>query len=246
MKLKDKIAVVTGGLSGIGAAVAQRFAAEGAKVVAADTGAPDAPLGDAPIAPFQMDVADAASVRRMADAVLARHGRIDLLVNSAGIARNIPFLEHPVEEFDRIVAVNLRGTFLVGQACAAAMAKQGGGAIVNISSISGMRGNPGRAGYGASKGGVVILSQVMANDLAAHGIRVNVIAPGPIETEMMRAMNTGSGGNTMLDRVPLGRAGTPDEIAKAAVFLCSDDASYMTGHVMAVDGGFTAVGLVAR
>lgn len=246
MKLKDKIAVVTGGLSGIGAAVATRFVAEGARVIAADMSAPAGELGDAPIAPFQMDVADAASVRRMADAVLVRHGRIDLLVNSAGIARNIPFLDHPVEEFDRIIAINLRGTFLVGQACAAPMAKQGGGAIVNIASISGMRGNPGRAGYGASKGGVVILSQVMANDLAGHGIRVNVIAPGPIETEMLRSMNAGAAGNSMLDRVPLGRAGTPDEIAKAAVFLCSDDSSYMTGHVMAVDGGFTAVGVVAR
>jgi len=246
MKLQDKVAVVTGGLSGIGAAIAQRFADEGARVIAADLSAPDAPLGEGPVAPFPLDVADEASVRRMAEAVLDKHGRIDVLVNNAGIGRNVPFLDHPVADFDRIVAVNLRGTFLAGQACAAAMARQGGGVILNIASISGMRGNPGRAGYGASKGGVVVLTQVMANDLAAHGIRVNAIAPGPIETPMLRGMGATAGGNSFLDHVPMGRAGMPDDIARAAVFLCSDDASYITGHVLAVDGGFLAVGVVAR
>ena len=246
MKLQHKVAIVTGGLSGIGAAIAQLFAREGARVIAADLSAPDRALGDAPVESFRLDVADEASVRSVADAVLARHGRIDLLVNSAGIGRNAPFLRHSVADFDRIIAVNLRGTFLAGQACAAAMARQGGGVIVNIASISGMRGNPGRAGYGASKGGVVVLTQVMANDLAAHGIRVNAIAPGPIETPMLHGMGSGSAGSGFLDHLPMGRVGSPDEIARAAVFLCSEDSSYMTGHVLAVDGGFLAVGVVAR
>lgn len=179
----------------------------------------------------------------MAETVLMRHGRIDILVNNAGIGSNVPFLEHTVEDFDRIIAVDPRGTFLTGQVAAAAMARQGGGAILNIASISGMRGNPGRAGYGASKGGVVVLTQVMANDLARHAIRVNAIAPGPVETEMVQRMGADTG---FVDRVPMRRMGAPDEIARAAGFLCSDEASYVTGHVMAGDGGFLAVGVLAR
>lgn len=243
MRLEGKIAIVTGGLSGIGAAIARRFADEGARVIAADLSAGAEPLADAPIASCHCDVADQRSVHRMAETVLTRHGRIDILVNNAGIGSNVPFLEHTVEDFDRIIAVNLRGTFLTGQVAAAAMARQGGGAILNIASISGMRGNPGRAGYGASKGGVVVLTQVMANDLARHAIRVNAIAPGPVETEMVHRMGADTG---FVDHVPMRRMGTPDEIARAAVFLCSDDASYVTGHVMAVDGGFLAVGVLAR
>lgn len=243
VRLAEKVAVVTGGLSGIGAAIARRFADEGARVIAADLSAEEGTLADSPIAACHLDVADPASVRRMAEAVLARHGHIDILVNNAGIGRNVSFLEHSVEDFDRIIAVNLRGTFLTGQVAAAAMAERGVGVILNIASISGMRGNPGRAGYGASKGGVVVLTQVMANDLAHHNIRVNAIAPGPTETEMVRKMGADA---SFLDRVPMNRIAAPDEIANAALFLCSDEASYVTGHIMAVDGGFLAVGVVAR
>ena len=187
MRLSGKIAVVTGGLSGIGLAVARRLAEDGAQVIAADIAAQPGPLAAGPLVQALLDVTEPASVTALFGAIEALHGRIDVLVNSAGIGRDMPFLDTPVEIFDRIMAVNLRGTFLAGQAAARLMARGGGGAIVNIASVSGLRGNVGRSAYGASKGGVVILSQVMAVDLAEHGIRVNVIAPGPIETPMVTA-----------------------------------------------------------
>ncbi len=235
MMLRDKVALVTGGLSGIGAAVVRRFRDEGAIAIAADIRADGTPEA------LRLDVADAASCAEAVAAMVARHGRLDCMVNCAGIARDIPFLDTPVEVFDQVVAVNLRGTFLIGQAAARAM--QGGGSIVNIASVSGMRGNVGRAAYGASKGGVVTLSQVMAADLAPLGIRVNVISPGPIETPMLAPMMATSGAAEWRAAVPLGRFGTPEDVAAAAAFLCSADAGFVTGHVMAVDGGFLAAGL---
>lgn len=174
---------------------------------------------------------------------MARHGRLDILVNSAGIGRDIPFLDTPLAEFDRLIAVNLRGTFLVGQVAARHMVQSGGGAIVNIASVSGLRGNRGRAAYGASKGGVVTLSQVMAVELAGCGVRVNVIAPGPIETPLVAAVHTEAIRRDWLRQVPMRRYGTPEEIAGVAAFLCSDDAGYVTGHVLAADGGFLAGGI---
>ena len=245
MRLAGKIAIVTGGLSGIGAAVAERLVAEGAQVVAADLATDATSLGDAKLAPFQADVANPDSVAALVAAVLARHGRIDCLVNSAGIGRDIPFLDTPLEMFDRIVAINLRGTFIVGQAVARAMRDSGGGAIVNIASVSGMTGNVGRSAYGASKGGVVVLSQVMAVDLAAFGIRVNVLAPGPVETPLVAAMHGAEIRERWAGVVPMRRYAQPAEMAGAAAFLCSDDASYVTGHVLAVDGGFLGAGLTA-
>lgn len=247
-RLTGKVAVVTGGLSGIGAAVARRLVAEGARVVAADISVQgQMPQNGAAtldgIEPMPLDVGDATSVADCFSAVAARHGRLDILVNSAGIGRDIPFLETPVEEFDRILAVNLRGTFLAGQAAARHMVRGGGGAIVNIASVSGLRGNRGRAAYGASKGGVVTLSQVMAVELAMHGIRVNVIAPGPVETPMVAAIHTAEIRQDWLRQTPMRRYGTPDEIAGVAAFLCSDDAGFVTGHVLAADGGFLAAGI---
>jgi NAD(P)-dependent dehydrogenase (short-subunit alcohol dehydrogenase family) len=228
---------VTGGLSGIGAAVVKRLTEEGAIVVAADITA------DGTVA-VHLDVADEASVNHAFETVLERHGRVDCVVNSAGVARDIPFLDTPVEIFDRIIAVNLRGTFLVGQAAARAMRLTGGGAIVNIASVSGMTGNVGRSAYGASKGGVVLLSRVMAVDLAEFGIRVNVLAPGPIETPLVAQVHTAEIRRTWIARTPMRRYGLPEEMAAVAAFLCSDDASYITGHVLAADGGFLGAGLI--
>ena len=232
MQLKDKVAIVTGGASGIGAAIAARFAAEGARVIAADIAAG---------APYPLDVTDPASCAALAQKVLAEHGRIDCLVNSAGTGADVPFLETSTDLFDRIIAVNLRGTFLIGQACARKMVA--GAVIVNIASVSGMRGSTGRSAYGASKGGIINLSQVMASELAPLGIRVNVISPGPVDTPLVARMHDAQIREIYTRAIPLARYGTPEEIAGAAVFLCGPDATYMTGHVLAVDGGFMSAGI---
>ncbi|HXA70580.1 MAG TPA: glucose 1-dehydrogenase [Stellaceae bacterium] len=246
MKPQGKITIVTGGASGIGAAIAERFAAEGAEAIAADLACPDDGLtggGKPRLHRHKLDVSDGASVARLVEAVLARFERVDVLVNCAGIGANKPFLDTPVELFDRILAVNLRGTFLMSQAVARRMPPEGG-SIINIGSISGLRGNLGRAAYGASKGGLVTLSEVMAVELASRKIRVNVIAPGPIETPLVESMLSPAERAIWTRRLPLGRYGTAAEVAAAAVFLASDEASYVTGHVLAVDGGFLASGVI--
>jgi NAD(P)-dependent dehydrogenase (short-subunit alcohol dehydrogenase family) len=244
-RLDGKIAIVTGGLSGIGEAVGRRMVAEGATVIAADLATDATTLTDDTLSPFHADISDPASVDALVQAVLARHGRIDCLVNAAGIGKDTPFLETSLATFDRIMAINLRGTFIIGQAVARAMRENGGGAIVNVASVAGMAGSVGRSAYGASKAGVVLLSQVMAVDLADYGIRVNVLAPGPVETPLVAQMHTAAIRKRWVDVVPLRRYAQPDEMAGAVVFLCSDDSSYMTGHVLAVDGGFLGSGLTA-
>ena len=245
-KLGGKISIVTGGLSGIGAAVAARMVAEGAIVIAADLATDASTLGDGNLLPFRADVADAASVSALVNAVIARYGRVDCLVNSAGIGKDIPFLDTPLEIFDKIIAVNLRGSFIIGQAAAQAMRQTGGGVIVNIASVSGMTGNVGRSAYGASKGGVVLLSRVMAVDLAQFNIRVNVLAPGPVETPLVAQLHSPEIRQRWIEQTPLRRYASPDEMAGVVVFLCSDDASYITGHVLAADGGFLASGLTTE
>jgi NAD(P)-dependent dehydrogenase (short-subunit alcohol dehydrogenase family) len=232
MQLQNKVSIVTGAASGLGAAVAERFATEGARVIAADIAAG---------APYPLDVSDPASCAAIVQRVMSEHGRIDCLVNSAGIGADVPLLETTPELFDRIIAVNLRGTFLIGQACARVM--KAGAAIVNISSVSGMRGNTGRTAYGASKGGVITMSQVWATELGPHGIRVNAIAPGPVDTPMVEKMHDAEIRAIYARAIPMKRYGKPNEIAGAAAFLCSDDASYINGHVLVVDGGFMGGGI---
>lgn len=245
MRLEGKIAIVTGGLSGIGAAISRRMVGEGATVISADLSSRETALGTGNPGPLRMDVQDPASVEHAIHEVMTRHGRLDCIVNSAGIGSDVPFLETSLGTFDRILSVNLRGSFIVGQAAARVMKKMGGGAIVNISSVSGITGNAGRSAYGASKWGVVGLSRVMAIDLASCGIRVNVLAPGAVETPLVDRMLPAQEAKQWMEHTPLRRYAKPEEVAGAAVFLCSADASYITGHVLVVDGGFTAAGLTA-
>jgi NAD(P)-dependent dehydrogenase (short-subunit alcohol dehydrogenase family) len=245
MRLDGKIAVVTGGLSGIGAAIAKRMAGEGATVIAADRSTEILTLGSGPLLALHVDVQDASSVDSMMRTVIARYGRLDCMVNSAGIGSDIPFLQTSLESFDRILSVNLRGTFIMGQSAARAMKESGGGSIVNIASVSGITGNAGRSAYGASKWGVVGLSRVMAIDLANFNIRVNAIAPGAVETPLVDQMLPELEARQWTEHTPLHRYARPEEVAGSAVFLCSGDASFITGHVLVVDGGFSATGLAA-
>ncbi len=248
MSLAEKVALVSGGLSGIGQAIAQRFATAGATVVAADIAAEGTTLVADQPGRFRycLDVADAEAVGRCVAAILGALGRIDVLVNSAGVLAGDPFLETAPEVLERVLAVNLRGTFLLSQAVARGMAAAGGGAIVTITSVSGQRGNAGRAAYAASKGGVIALTQVMATELAPHGIRVNALAPGPIETPMTAGMHDPAVRQRWLALTPLGRYGKPEEVAAAALFLASDESAFITGHVLNVDGGWQASGLQAE
>lgn len=244
MKFDGKVVIVTGGVSGIGLSVAEALAKKGAKVITADLSATPTVLApQASIAAFKTDVADPTSVQKLVDAVMQAHGRIDCLVQSAGIGLDVPLLDTMPEQFDRIIGVNLKGTFLVGQAVARVMVAQGRGAIVNIASVSGLRGNVGRTAYGASKGAVVTMSEVMAVELAQAGVRVNIVAPGPVETPLVAHLHDQEIRQSWYDTVPMRRYGTPDEIANAAIFLCSDEASYITGHTLVVDGGFMAAGI---
>ena len=251
MRLQGKIALVTGSARGIGLAIIRAMLAEGAIPVIADineAGAQQAlaSLGKTDGMALGVDVASKESVDAMVAAIVGRHGRLDILVNNAGIGGNTPFLDITPEEWNRTIAINLTGAFLVAQAAARQMAKQGAGKIVNIASLSGQRGGHGRAAYGSAKAGLELLTKVMAVELAEHGINVNAIAPGAIETEMAKFAHDQATRAAYNYLIPMTRYGTPEEIADAAVFLCSDQARYVHGHTLNVDGGFRAAGLMFR
>ena len=234
-RLDGRVALVTGAASGIGEATTARFRDEGAIVATLDV------QGDVDHA---VDVRDEAAVGAAVRAVVEREGRLDAVVNAAGVAGGGPVHLLDAEEWDRVVDVNLKGTFLVAKHTAAAMVDQRSGSIVNIASIEGLEGTEGGSAYNASKGGVVLLTKNMAIDYGRVGIRVNCICPGFIETPMMAAVMENEGmkiyRDRWLDEHKLGRFGQPSEIAAAALFLASDDASFVTGHALVVDGGFTA------
>ena len=249
MRLQGKHALVTGAGRGIGLAIAKALAREGASVAIADLDGGRAEAAAASVGgralSIRADVADPESVAAMVGTALEAFGRLDILVNNAGIGGNTPFLETSLEEWRRILDVNLTGAFLVAQAAAREMVRAGGGGrIVNIASLSGQRGGHGRAAYGSAKAGLELLTKVMAVELAPHGINVNAIAPGPIETEIARFMHDEATRAAYHYLVPMSRYGTPEEIADAAVFLCSDESRYVQGHTLNVDGGFLAAGLM--
>ena len=245
MRLEGKIAVVTGAARGIGAACARRFAAEGAAVVIADIleeqgKATAQSIRDAggTAAFVACDTGDGPQARALIEETLSRHGRIDVLVNNAGIFTIADFLDVTEEDFDRVLRVNLRGYFLVGQAAARAMVEAGAGSIINMSSVNGVMAIDTIAAYVVSKGGVNQLTSVMSLALAPKGIRVNAIGPGTILTELSGSLLTDEAARRrVLSRTPMGRVGQPEEIAGIAVFLASDDSSYVTGQVIYADGG---------
>jgi 3-oxoacyl-[acyl-carrier protein] reductase len=251
MRLQGKQAVVTGGARGIGLAICKALAREGASVAVADinlegakTAAASVSSGAQRAVPIEVNVADASSVTAMIKTLVTQFGRIDILVNNAGIGGNTPFLDTTLEEWNRIIGINLTGAFMVAQAVAREMAKKGGGKIVNIASLSGQRGGNGRAAYGSAKAGLELLTKVMAVELAPYNINVNNIAPGAIETEMAKFAHDAATRSAYNYLIPMVRYGSPEEIADAAVFLCSDEARYVHGHTLNVDGGFRAAGLM--
>ncbi len=250
MRLKDQVAVVTGAAKGIGLACARRFAAEGAKVVLGDvevgTGeqAVEEIQGTGADALFvQCDVGDKSQVDALIASAVAAYGRLDCAVANAGIVHACDFLELAEEDFDRVLRVNLKGVFLTGQAAARQMTAQGsGGTIVNMSSVNAVMAIPAITSYVVAKGGVNQLTKVMALALADKGIRVNAIGPGSIMTDVFKqVVDDKAAVNKILSRTPLGRVGEPEEVASVALFLASEDSSYITGQTIYPDGGRLAL-----
>jgi 3-oxoacyl-[acyl-carrier protein] reductase len=240
--LNGKIAIVTGASRGIGRSIAEMLAGQGAHVVAAARGHNASVTADGikeaggKADEATLDVTDAASVDALVSAVLERHGRVDILVNNAGIARDQLMLRMKREDWDAVIETNLTSAFSCVQAVLKPMIRQRAGRIVSISSVVGQMGNAGQTNYAASKAGLIGFAKALAREVASRGITVNVIAPGMVDTDMTRAVND----KAQVDwaaQIPLGRLGTADEVAAAACYLASDEASYITGHVLAVNGG---------
>jgi len=240
--LSGRVALVTGASRGIGRAIAVKLAAQGATVVAAARERNAAATvdeitaagGKAEVA--SVDVSDAAAIEALVAGTLAAHGRIDILVNNAGIAKDQLMLRMKREDWDAVIATNLTSAFALTQAVLKPMIRQKSGRIVCISSVVGQSGNAGQANYAASKAGLIGFVKAVAQEVASRNITVNVVAPGLIETDMTRAL-TGDAREEWASKIPLKRLGTPDDVAAAVCFLASHEASYITGHVLAVNGG---------
>jgi len=252
MKFNDRVAIITGAAQGIGAATARAFAEEGAKVVVSDINevggsalVKDIAAAGGTALFCRADVGDPDDAKRLVQYALGHFGRLDVLVNNAGIIHGAEFVDLAVEDFDRVLRVNLRGAFLCGQAAARQMLAQNPnasgvrGVIINMSSVNAVLAIANQVPYTVSKGALNQLTKVMALALAPKGVRVMGIGPGSIATEMLKnsVMTNEAARNRILSRTPLGRLGEPDEVARIAVFLASDDASYLTGTTVYPDGG---------
>ena len=238
--LPGKTAIITGGAGGLGRAMAFRFAGEGARVVIADLdlAAAEALAAELPGEPIAVrtDITDPADVARLVATTVERTGSLDVLVNNAGITRDASIRKMTLEQWDLVQSVHLRGAFIATKAAAEVMREQQGGAIVNVSSLSGKVGNFGQANYSTAKAGLIGLTKVTAKEYARFGVRANAVQPGLIRTAMTEVL-TPEIWNQKLSEIPMGRAGEPDEVAKVVLFLASDLASYMTGAVLEIGGG---------
>jgi NAD(P)-dependent dehydrogenase (short-subunit alcohol dehydrogenase family) len=246
-----RAAIVTGGASGIGLACVEALVGAGWQVGVLDRDektlerARKQFRNERAVRIAQLDVTDEPAAVAAVNAMGAAFGRLDGVLNSAGIGADVPVLDTPVELFRKILDINVTGTFIVGRAAARIMKDQGGGAIVNVGSIAGVRGSKGRAAYGASKGAVATLTKVMAVDLARFNIRVNAIAPGPVETPLVKAVHTPEVRRAWIHHVPMRRYAAPEEMTGTVLFLLdSAQSGYLTGEIIAVDGGFRGAGMM--
>jgi NAD(P)-dependent dehydrogenase (short-subunit alcohol dehydrogenase family) len=248
MRLTGKVALVTGAGGGLGTAISKRFAVAAASLICADRDGARAQATASAIAKaggsaraFRADVGDPVQCEAQVTETVRQFGRIDILVNNAGIALHKLALDTSLEDWDRVLRINLTGSFLTAKAAARHMVKQGSGRIIQIGSISGQRGNMGGIAYGASKAAVMHICKVLAVELSGQGVMVNAIAPGPIETGISRHGPTRKRG--YLERIPMQCYGTVEAVANAALYLASDECSWVTGHILNVDGGYGAAGL---
>lgn len=243
MRLKDKVALITGGARGIGQAIAVTFAREGAEIVVADVNLEIARktaleiegLGRKALA-LEMDVTNYEKVEEGINKILDKMGKVDILVNNAGITKDNLLLRMSQADWDAVINVNLKGTFNCIKAVTRPMVKQRSGRIISIASIIGLMGNPGQANYAASKAGIIALTKTVAKELASRNINANAVAPGFIQTEMTAKLPDDIK-KKMLEAIPLARLGTPQDVANTCLFLASDDSSYITGQVITIDGG---------
>jgi 3-oxoacyl-[acyl-carrier protein] reductase len=240
--LSNKVALVTGASRGIGRAIANRLAEQGAFVVAAaradhaDATAAEIAAAGRRGEALSLDVTDAEAVQRLPGDIVERHGRLDIVVSNAGITRDQLLMRMKREDWDAVIATNLTATFALAQAAMRPMLKQRGGRIIAVSSVVAQMGNAGQTNYAASKAGLIGFAKALAREVSSRGITVNVIAPGMIDTDMTRAV-TEKAQVDWAQQIPLGRLGSVDDVAAAACYLASDEASYITGHVLAVNGG---------